>query len=111
MKFTKVAATKIRNTVNLINFERWSSSGQDRYINQATKVVTTVSANPENGGCKNSPNNINAAISAGTTNFGNVWIRSNSGALILVIILRKSECVTTGTVGFGFLGSLFLLTH
>jgi hypothetical protein len=72
MKFTKVAATRIKKTVNLINLERGSSSGQDRYINQATKLVTTVSANPENGGCKNRPRTMNIAIKAGTINLGNV---------------------------------------
>jgi hypothetical protein len=70
MKFTKVAATRIKKTVNLINFERGSSSGQDKYISQATKVVTTLSANPENGGCKNSPSTMNTAIKAGTMNLG-----------------------------------------
>lgn len=58
-------------TVNLINFERGSSSGQERYISQATKVLTTLSANPENGaGKKASPSTMNTAIKAGTTNFG-----------------------------------------
>ena len=52
---------------------------------------------------------MNTAIKAGTMNLGKAWIRSRIGALAFVIFLRKSECVTTGTVGVGFLGLLFLL--
>jgi hypothetical protein len=70
MKLTEVAAAKINKTVNRITLERGSSSGQDKYINQPTKVLTIASAIPESGGCRNSPSTIKIAISAGTTKRG-----------------------------------------
>ena len=92
-----------------INLERGSSSGQDRYINQATNKQTTDSENPEIGGRRKSPSKRKIAIKAGTINFGKACIRSKSGVLMSVIFLRIAEWVTTGTVGFGFLGFLLLL--
>jgi len=42
-----VAATKIKNTIKRINLDFESNNGQDKYISQPMKALTTVSEIPE----------------------------------------------------------------
>jgi len=92
------------STIERINLERGSSSGQDKYISQPINKQTTERDMPANGGGKKSPSIMRAAIKTGTKNLFKEWMRSNNGALASVTDLRRAEWVTTGTAGVGFFG-------